>query len=63
MVEMLKTGKIISYRVHEPTTSDDYVGTAPIIRANARANQADSHYIVKHDGAEIVVYLDEVIFS
>jgi hypothetical protein len=63
MGEMLQPGTTISYCVHEPSTDEDYTGTAPIIRANARPNPKDSHYIVRHNGyggGEIAVYLDEV---
>jgi hypothetical protein len=61
MIEMLQPGQIITYCVREyPTDGNLYAGTAPIERIVRHPEKFRCHYVVRHMGAEIDVYLDEV---
>ncbi len=58
-INLLQVGEIISYHVPEDEMVGAYRGTAPIIGVNTYC-YGKNHYVVMHDGDELVVYLDEV---
>jgi hypothetical protein len=60
MVEMLKPGVVISYHVPADELVGAFVGSAPIIGVNCKNYLGVPHFVVMHEGTEIVVYLEEV---